>query len=1015
LVSGALPPGLTFETGSGIATATISGTPTATGAFPITIGVRDATTSTGAMATRSFTLVVSARVVVTTSNLPAGSFDAPYAATVQASGGIAPYSWGIVFAKLPQGLTLDAGTGAISGTPQEGGTFFFTVEAIDAGLPHQRGTKTLSITVGGHPPLRPTAFVTTGNETVVPIDLTTNQAGPAIETGALSGPIGIKGDASDAWAILANDNLVPIDTTSQSAGPQWAVPTLGYPSPGPPQGPLRFAPSQSDRAYTGIVDIDGFAGSWVEHFDPGTSSGDGDIIGNNEAGEASDIALTSGNRIGYAVLTNGDPVLSLVPSSNLGQFTYEYGQPFVGSPSAYTMAVSADGATGYLVGRGPDWSQISGMSIVDLATGAQVAAVACDCGEVWTVELAPDGARAYVLTSTQLIPIDLVTRTVGPPISTGPGSSDLAIAPDGRHAYVVNNGAGNVTIYNLATGGLAATVTGLNAPQEIVITPDQAPVAKVSVTPQPAGDPTTFDASASTVRYGTIASYEWNFGDGTIVTTPGPETEHTYAVPGQYTVTLTETSSGGTSTTQVFTGHDMLRNGGPSARETETFTVPGEKRPSATVVTSSMNPSAIGDPVTFTATVNTAPPGATDPTGTIQFSIDGQPLGAPAPLAGGKATSPSVSDLALGAHAVEATYSGDDVTTPSTGKLSQSVGPDATATEVSSSHNPSAYSQAVIYTATVKDAGPDTPTGAVTFSVDGTQVCDEQLADGSATCQPESLLDPGSHEVVGDYAGGTDFSPSTGSLVQQVVKAATGTEIESDVNPSKVGQAVTFSAQVTVDEPGGGAPTGTVQFLVGDQPLGSAVPVNDGMAAAPPTTALPAGIHAITAFYSGDTGHFASRQSLFQTVEPPIYQPDAAPREFGDPVGRFVYTPPSPIEDQTVGKLMSSNKGIVYRIPFYNNSTVADSFMISAEIPTLLPGYTVEIRESSTKSNVTSEVLAGTYEVGPIAPDQSTSLQVLIFVPRAAVRGVNQEVLLTATSVGDPTKSDTGRFFVGPK
>jgi LPXTG-motif cell wall-anchored protein len=40
---------------------------------------------------------------------------------------------------------------------------------------------------------------------------------------------------------------------------------------------------------------------------------------------------------------------------------------------------------------------------------------------------------------------------------------------------------------------------------------------------------------------------------------------HTYSTAGTYVVGLTETSSGGTSTTRVFTGQTVLRNGGPQA------------------------------------------------------------------------------------------------------------------------------------------------------------------------------------------------------------------------------------------------------------------------------------------------------------------------------------------------------------------------------------------------------------------------------------------------------------------
>jgi len=57
-----------------------------------------------------------------------------------------------------------------------------------------------------------------------------------------------------------------------------------------------------------------------------------------------------------------------------------------------------------------------------------------------------------------------------------------------------------------------------------------------------------------------------DFGDGSApVTTISPTVTHAYAGPGSYTVMVTETSSGGTSTSKAFTGQTMRRNGGPSA------------------------------------------------------------------------------------------------------------------------------------------------------------------------------------------------------------------------------------------------------------------------------------------------------------------------------------------------------------------------------------------------------------------------------------------------------------------
>ena len=87
-----------------------------------------------------------------------------------------------------------------------------------------------------------------------------------------------------------------------------------------------------------------------------------------------------------------------------------------------------------------------------------------------------------------------------------------------------------------------------------------------------------------------------------------------------------------------------------------------------TVVTSSANPSTIGGPVQFTATVTGAPTG-----GTVQFEVDGEPLGGPVDVVDGLAVSPSTSTLSLGSHAVTADYSGSESNLPSSGALTQLV------------------------------------------------------------------------------------------------------------------------------------------------------------------------------------------------------------------------------------------------------------------------------------------------------------------------------------------------------
>ena len=66
---------------------------------------------------------------------------------MQAAGGTTPYAWSLASGSLPPGLALDAGTGAITGTPTASGTFGFTARVTDA--LGGEDTQALSIPVAG--------------------------------------------------------------------------------------------------------------------------------------------------------------------------------------------------------------------------------------------------------------------------------------------------------------------------------------------------------------------------------------------------------------------------------------------------------------------------------------------------------------------------------------------------------------------------------------------------------------------------------------------------------------------------------------------------------------------------------------------------------------------------------------------------------------------------------------------------------------------------------------------------
>lgn len=68
---------------------------------------------------------------IANTSLPIGYASAPYAANLQAGGGIPFYNWTIDSGALPPGLALNSFTGAISGIPNTVGTFSFNARVRD--------------------------------------------------------------------------------------------------------------------------------------------------------------------------------------------------------------------------------------------------------------------------------------------------------------------------------------------------------------------------------------------------------------------------------------------------------------------------------------------------------------------------------------------------------------------------------------------------------------------------------------------------------------------------------------------------------------------------------------------------------------------------------------------------------------------------------------------------------------------------------------------------------------------
>jgi hypothetical protein len=206
-----LPSGLSINS----ATGAITGTPaqSSIGTASVTIKVTDSTQPSPQSAASNLSLKISpATLAVTTTSLPAGDASSPYpSTTLQASGGVSPYTWALASASsLPAGLNLSAG-GVLSGTPAagSGGPYSLTFVVTDSLTPPETAQATLTLTISGGPALA----------------LTTTTLPNATLNTAYSATVAAAGGVTPYTFTLANGTSLPAGLTLSSAGTISGTPT----------------------------------------------------------------------------------------------------------------------------------------------------------------------------------------------------------------------------------------------------------------------------------------------------------------------------------------------------------------------------------------------------------------------------------------------------------------------------------------------------------------------------------------------------------------------------------------------------------------------------------------------------------------------------------------------------------------------------------------------------------------------------------------------------------------------
>ena len=134
----------------------------------------------------------------------------------------------------------------------------------------------------------------------------------------------------------------------------------------------------------------------------------------------------------------------------------------------------------------------------------------------------------------------------------------------------------------------------------------------------------------------------------------------------------------------------------------------------------------------------------------------------------------------------------------------------ATKISVSVSPKTAFVDEAVKLSATV--SGGKTPTGKVTFKIDGTKICSVKLSRGKASCRVIAE-GAGTFNVRGFYAGNSTHKASSSGVAKlKEIRAKTTTKITNSPNPGAVDVGTSFTFHVTVaSQAGAPAANGSVR------------------------------------------------------------------------------------------------------------------------------------------------------------------------------------------------------------
>ena len=482
LLSGALPTGLSLNTNTG----DITGTPTMVGNYSFTI---QATDNVGAIGSQTYTVSIgTSSLTLTPSTLPNGTQGNAYSQTITASGGTGPYTFAIASGALPSGLSLNAATGAITGTLSGSGVSNFTIQATDSignigsnAYTVSVGTTTLTISPSTLPdgtqgaPYSQTITASGGTAPYIysvlsgalPTGLSLNSA-----TGAITGTPTVSGVSN--FTIQVMDSIgnvgssaytVTIATVTLTINPVLSPTTL-------PDGTLGIAYNQTVTASGGTGPYTYAVLSGALPTGLSLNSASGAITGTPTVSGVSNFTIQVTDSVSN-VGSNAYTVTIASASLTLNPTTLQDGL----QGTAYSQTVSASGGTGpytFTVSSGafPDGLLLNGASgaIMGTPTGSGVSSFTIQA----TDSLGNVGSTAYTInivsSDVTINPATLPNTVQATPYSqtvtvsggTGPYTLSLASGalPDG---IVFDASAGTITGTPTGYGSSTFTISATDA------------------------------------------------------------------------------------------------------------------------------------------------------------------------------------------------------------------------------------------------------------------------------------------------------------------------------------------------------------------------------------------------------------------------------------------------------------------------------------------------------------------------------------------------------------------------